>query len=713
MQKKTRVVSFFLVTALLLGIMFPAAVFGSDNTDSSDRIYGADRYETALNVAKSAWATGSETVILAPGTDANLVDALTAAPLAKAKNAPILLTRPGELNASVEKYLELKTKTVYVVSGAISKDVLDDLKELEVEVINLGGINRFVTATNIAEEMDNVSGVFVTTANSNVDALSIASIAAAKGMPILLSNTNGLPAEEAAYLDGIKEDLKQSYVIGGEALISKEVKEAVPGKTDRIFGNDRYKTNLEVLKTFFADVNTFEKVYIANGMNNHLVDALVASTLAASTNSPIVLVNKEFDTDMRNHVEGKLSANSKIIALGGETVVSPAVQTANIVRTQDFGVMTFSGVNGYSVGFQLLGGKDYVASNVAAVEVSLYDQNNKILAKNVSKHKLFTFNGPDFSSPFNINGTFSDDPYWTLGEYAGTVYDIPAKAVISVTMVNGKTFTVENAKLTGDVKTLLTEDEKHVQAQDFGVMQLSGVNGYTVGFGLLNGKDASDLSAVEVSLYDKDNKLLAKNTATHLLLRLTAGNLSSPFNIDGTFQNDGYWNYGKWNGTLTSIPAKAVIKVTFEDGKTYTVENTKLTGDPSKLGTAVISSNLAAEVTAGSDINLGVTTIANRNVAETVRVKVTVTEGKAEDFTLMYQEGTEFRPLTFVNGVTWYGPEAGFPLGDLTSNFKINFKEAGTYSFKLEVIKVSDNKVLGAADKTVKVNAAPTESEAE
>lgn len=704
MQKKFKIVSLLLVTIISLGMIFPAALFAAESNDPVDRIYGAERYQTALNVAKFGWSAGSETVILAPGSNANLVDALTAAPLAKSENAPILLTKPSELDSSVQEYLELKTETVYVVSGAISKEVIKDLEAMDIEVKNLGGKDRFITATNIAKEIKNVTGVFVTTAHNNADALSIASIAASKGMPILLSDAAKLPEVETAYLEEIKANLTKSYVIGGETLLSDTVKDAIPGEADRIFGVNRFETNLKVLEAFYADVTNYEKVYMANGTNNHLVDALVASTLAASSNSPIVLVNKDLDAAMKSHVEGKLSNSSRIIALGGESVVSSTVQTANIVRAQDFGVMTFGGVNGYSVGFKLMGGKDFIASNVAAVEVSLYDQGNHVLAKNISTNKLFTFDGPEFSSPFNINGNYPGDAYWTYGEWSGTVHSVPAKAVISVTLFNGQTFVVENSKLTGDTQTLLTEDEKHVKTGDFAVMQLSGVNGYNVGFSLIDGKDASDLSSIEVSVYDKDGKLLAKNTAASKLLRLTATELSSPFNIDGSFQADGYWNYGTWNGTTKDIPAKAVIKVTYEgNGKTYTVENKNLSGDPSKLGPAQITSDLATQATLNSDIAFGVKTIANVNTSEVVRVKATLTEGKAEDFQLMYQQGDAFYALPFTDGVTWYGPTSGFPLSDLTSNFKINFKTAGTYGYKLDVVRVSDSKVLATTTNIVEV----------
>ncbi len=697
MQKKSKVFSLVLALVLLVSMLFPAAIFGLENNDSVDRIYGTDRYQTATNVAKSGWPNGAEVVVLAPGMDANLVDALTAAPLAHANDAPILLTEKNALPEATKNFIQLKTETVYVVSGAIDTSVISELEEMEIEVINLGGNDRFSTATNIAQEIENVTGVFVTTAYNNADALFVAAIAAAKGMPVLLAQFDNLPAVEAAYLEEIEDDLIQSYVIGGDAIVADTVKDAIPGEVTRLSGDNRFATNLEVLEYFYAEVESFDKVFVANGTDSHLVDALVASSLAASTDSPVVLVNNDFSEEVKNYVESKLVTTSKIIALGGESLVSSEVLTPNYVRAEDFGVMQFSEVNGYSVGFNLPAGTDKIAS----VEVSLY-KDNTLLATNISNNKLFTLSGPQFSTPFNINGNYAGDAYWEYSDWAGSVYDVPNKAEITVNLFNGKVYSVVNSNLTGDPDVLLTEDEKHIKAEDFGVMQSSGVNGYTAGFSLAEGKNASDMVSIQVSLYDAEDNLLAMNTATHMLLRTTFNQMSSPFNIDGSFSGDVYWNYGDWNGTVADVPAKAVISVTYQDtGRTFTVDNTNLTGSPTKLASSEITTNLASEVMTNEEIDYSVTTVANRYEAEVVRVKATLIEGNEAGFELQYEQDGTFHALAFNDGVAWYGPESGFPLGDITSDFKILYTEEGTYEYKLDIIRLSDDKVLATATNQV------------
>lgn len=80
----------------------------------TERIGGADRYETSTLVAKQLDTSSS--VVLASGE--TFPDALSIAPIAASKEMPILLTRPGQLPQTVADYISQNkshiTKT-YVV----------------------------------------------------------------------------------------------------------------------------------------------------------------------------------------------------------------------------------------------------------------------------------------------------------------------------------------------------------------------------------------------------------------------------------------------------------------------------------------------------------------------------------------------------------------------------------------------------------------------
>jgi hypothetical protein len=127
-------------------------------------------------------------------------------------------------------------------------------------------------------------------------------------------------------------------------------------------------------------------------------------------------------------------------------------------------------------------------------------------------------------------------------------------------------------------------------AEDFGVMNESGVKGYTSGFGLTDATFASSTSVV-MKLYSSST-LLQTNTGTALIGTTILGNqISSPFDVFGTFDyvTDGYWTnvrgseYGQ-----TLIPTKVVATVTLENGKVVTAENMLLSGDPTTIFPVVV-----------------------------------------------------------------------------------------------------------------------------
>jgi len=280
------------------------------------RLFGLDRIGTAIAVADAGWTT-ADTAILAPSADANLVDALSAAPLA-GKTAPILLTDNNTLtDATKIELVNLGVKNVYLV-GAISQTVVDQINAMVgVTATVLKGADRIGTAVAISSKLTDPAGSFVVGYGALADALSIASYAAANNYSILVTNPDGsLPASEAAYKGSTV------YIIGGPTLVAD-----IPGAT-RLFGADRFATNLAVLN---ALTYKYDNVYVANCTNTHLVDSLVASSLAAKTNSPIVLNDSNGDGSIAStSIHSKLGSTSVLTALGGHTVVSD-VDVAQIV----------------------------------------------------------------------------------------------------------------------------------------------------------------------------------------------------------------------------------------------------------------------------------------------------------------------------------------------------------------------------------------------
>ncbi|WP_138207526.1 N-acetylmuramoyl-L-alanine amidase [Haloimpatiens lingqiaonensis] len=89
--------------------------------------------------------------------------------------------------------------------------------------------------------------------------------------------------------------------------------------TNRIFGKDRYKTSIEVSNKKF---NLAENVIIASG--NDFPDSLCAAPLAKQLKAPIMLINKELDSEVKNEIL-RLKAK-KVYLIGGEGVIFPSVE---------------------------------------------------------------------------------------------------------------------------------------------------------------------------------------------------------------------------------------------------------------------------------------------------------------------------------------------------------------------------------------------------
>ncbi|MGD6803411.1 cell wall-binding repeat-containing protein [Rossellomorea aquimaris] len=281
-----------------------------------DRIDGANRYETALNIAYQGWMeTGANEIILTTGT--NFPDALAGAPLAYYKDAPILLTTKDKLHTTVEEaIIDLEVSKVTILGGpnAVSESVVKQLKALGVRTERIAGNDRFSTALAIAAKLPASDSAVIVNGRNYPDALSIASYAAQYGYPILLSDTDSI---ESSTLNKAKT-YGSNIVIGGEKAISSKVYKQLKTPS-RISGKNRYETSVNVAK----DLDMFGGfAFVATG--THFADALTGSVLAAYYGEPLVLTTPD-----------SLHANARSLfetypmgftILGGESAVSPTVE---------------------------------------------------------------------------------------------------------------------------------------------------------------------------------------------------------------------------------------------------------------------------------------------------------------------------------------------------------------------------------------------------
>lgn len=276
-----------------------------------ERISGINRYETAIAISQTGWAS-ADTVVIA--TAGNFPDALAGGPLAYKEEAPILLTRSGELHEETRKEIERLGADKAVIlggSGAVSDAVEAELVNMNLETERIGGKTRYETAALIAEKLESTQTV-VASGSNFPDVLSVSPYAAKNGIPILLTRSDSVPDETASAL----ERYNSSLVIGGTGVVSDEVFGKLPDP-QRFGGKDRYETGSQVATRLSLGTS---QAFIATGLN--FPDALTGSVLAAKNDAPILLVRPD---NIPGATEQQLSSYRDFSIFGGTGAVSEQV----------------------------------------------------------------------------------------------------------------------------------------------------------------------------------------------------------------------------------------------------------------------------------------------------------------------------------------------------------------------------------------------------
>ncbi|WP_291563790.1 MULTISPECIES: cell wall-binding repeat-containing protein [unclassified Clostridium] len=279
-----------------------------------ERIFGSNRYLTSYEASKKGWQN-SDYAVIASGVD--YPDALCAGPLAKKYNAPILLSEQKILTEGLKNELQrLKVKQVFIVGGegALSKNTENQIKALGINIKRIGGANRYETSVLIAKQVGNSGKMVFATGLDYPDALSIAPIAANLSMPIVLVGKNNIDKVVKEYVDS--QNIQQSYVVGAEGVISKQVASNLP-VVKRLGGNNRYDTNKAIINEFKSTIS-FSNVYVATGMD--YPDALSGSALAAKGGHPIILTHPR-EATARGIIESNLWSINKAYVFGSSALI--------------------------------------------------------------------------------------------------------------------------------------------------------------------------------------------------------------------------------------------------------------------------------------------------------------------------------------------------------------------------------------------------------
>ena len=324
MHKKRAVAAAATTAIALLGAGVGAAV--ADTTPltgtGNPRIYGANRYETAVNVSKATFKAPQEIVFIASGE--SYADALGAGPAAAASEAPILLVRKTKLpQVVIDELKRLQPKSIAVIggTGAVSQAVMDAVAKYAPAdgTFRISGPNRYATAAEVASGFDpGIPVVYVASGEGFADALGGGAAAAAEGGALLLTAKDTLPTATSQALKNLKP--KQVVILGGTGAISSTVEKAINTATGlkafRYNGADRYETAAWVANDVWGQTGA-KTVFLASGLS--FPDALAATPAAYVNQAPIVLTKGTCTPLVTQQVKNDL-APDRSVYLGGKTI---------------------------------------------------------------------------------------------------------------------------------------------------------------------------------------------------------------------------------------------------------------------------------------------------------------------------------------------------------------------------------------------------------
>lgn len=213
------------------------------------------------------------------------------------------------------------TKTIVV-----SNQILDEVYLLGTDVDRISGADRFQVAVEISKAaFASSTTVYIATGLNYPDALSAGPAAGVAGAPLLLTQTDELPAAVAAEITRL--GATSAVVVGGPASVSPSVVEQLEdlvgdGNVTRLSGADRYAASRNIVDYAFTDVDS---IYITTGRN--FPDALSAGAAGASSGTPVLLVDglaTSLDAPTLALI-ASLTPDSIQIA-GGPASVSPQIQ---------------------------------------------------------------------------------------------------------------------------------------------------------------------------------------------------------------------------------------------------------------------------------------------------------------------------------------------------------------------------------------------------
>lgn len=318
----------------------------------TNRIGGADRYETAYLVANAIRSIGTDDGVRAAfvATGEDFADALAASAPAYGGSHPVILTESSELTeAAAAALFDNSIQRVIILggTGAVSAEVEAQIDDLGVATIRVAGADRYETAANLATRLvadadfafDN-TGVTLTTGTVFADALSGSSLAAVSGHPILFAEVGGSNATQA-YVQTNATSIATLNVLGGTGAVTAERVDQLQSfatTTNQAFS---------VTPTGDARVLTGEnQAFTVSGLTAATVDVALVPCEAVTVSPQGVATFADAETDAGGAVVGNDLADDVGNTLGvidsiDGVAVTPATDHVNEVVVGTDGSVVF------------------------------------------------------------------------------------------------------------------------------------------------------------------------------------------------------------------------------------------------------------------------------------------------------------------------------------------------------------------------------------
>lgn len=297
---------------------------------ATERLAGSGREATAELMARSAYPSGADEVVLAAG--GNFPDALAGGPLATELEGPLLLTNADALPEATARALDvLRPERITILGGhgVVSPELEASLRD-RARVRRLSGRDRIETAVEVGRAMGNRHArVVLAPAGRFPDALSAAGPAGMLGMPILLTWPDALPAPTLEALRAF--DAEEIVVVGGSSVVSDAVTEqlsALGMSVRRLAGDSRYATAREIAGWAEEEIDDLDPTGILVASGERFPDALAGGPFAARRRQLLLIapsLDIEHNPDAAQTVRGRTQSRRTTL-LGGNAVLSSYVQ---------------------------------------------------------------------------------------------------------------------------------------------------------------------------------------------------------------------------------------------------------------------------------------------------------------------------------------------------------------------------------------------------